>query len=140
MDMNFGKAISGGQPLSDDELETRARDQISALVDSFAKAPENEKTTDVLSRRLAEELRLVQRMLELVEQNMKSKGNHEAAKEIQRTEEAIEDIAEVVEADDRCDAIEDVDEDLARRLTRRAMDGRGTPCDNRRPSIRRKVS
>ncbi len=131
-----GKAMFGGREITEQEMDDLAREQLKALQDSFSKQGASEKTDDVLSRRLAEELRLVKRMLELAEERVR---DPQAKRELQRSEDAIEDLAEVVEADDRCEAINDIDEDIARRMTRRAMDGSGTPCDNRRPSILRKT-
>jgi len=142
MELKHGKAISGGRELTEDELKDLAHEQLASLREAFsAKGPRRgDKTDDTMSRRLADELRLVQRMLELVEAEMDRKGQHVAAREIEKGEEAIEDIADIVEADDRCEALEDVHEDIARRITRRALDGSGSPCDNRRPSILRKVN
>lgn len=139
MSMNFGKAISGGRPLDDEEINNLARDQLSVLRKSLVKKPYSDKTDDIISQRLAEELRLVARMLEMVEKDMVARGNHQAAKQISQSEEVIEDIAEVVEANDKCEAIEHVDGNIGRRLIRRALDGSGTPCDNRRISILKKM-
>ena len=102
------------------------------LRESFSSKPEIEKTDDIVKLRLAEELRLVSRMLEMVE----SRVAPDAAREIERAEDAIEDVADIVEADDPCDAIETVDPDLARRITRRSLGGEAGPCDNRRPPSR----
>ena len=134
MELLHGKAIEGGRPLTEAELETLARDQLEVLRQSFSAKPRAEKTDDVLSLRLAEELRLVSRMLELVENRV----SPAAAKEIETAEDAIDDLADIVEAEDPCDALENVGSDLARRITRRSLDGSGGPCDNRRPSILRK--
>ncbi len=134
MELLHGKAIAGGRPLTEAELETLARDQLEVLRQSFSAKPNVEKTDDVLSLRLAEELRLVSRMLELVENRV----SPAAAKEIETAEDAIDDLADIVEAEDPCDALENVGSDLARRITRRSLDGSGGPCDNRRPSILRK--
>ena len=105
----------------------------------FAARPEREKTDDLLSVRLAEELRLVARMLDLLEDQATAKGDTAAARNLHDAEEAVEDVAEVIEADDRCEAVEDVGSDMARRLLRRSLDGETGPCDKRRPSILRKV-
>ena len=134
MEMTHGKAIAGGRPLSADELETMARDQLQSLRDSFAAKPQIAKTDDLISQRLAEELRLVSRMIEMVENRV----SKQAAQELERAEDAIDDLADVVEADDKCDAVGTIDPDLARRITRRSLDGSAAPCDNRRPSILRK--
>ena len=134
MEILHGKAIEGGRPLTEAELETLARDQLEILRQSFSAKPALAKTDDVLSLRLAEELRLVSRMLDMLE----SRVSPEAAKQIDTAEDAIDDIADIVEADDPCDAMATVDSDLARRITRRSLDGSGGPCDNRRPSILRK--
>ncbi|MGB3753703.1 MAG: hypothetical protein WA954_07375 [Parerythrobacter sp.] len=130
-----GKALFGGREITEQEMDDLAREQLEALRGSFTKA-KGAVTDDTLSQRLAEELRLVKRMLELAEMGVQ---NPVAKRELQRSEDAIEDLAEVVEAEDRCDAIGNIDEDIARRMTRRALDGSGTPCDNRRPSILRKT-
>ena len=129
-----GKAIEGGRPLTDSEVRDLAREQLQVLRETFSRKPELDKTADVLKLRLAEELRLVQRMIDLVESEL---GGAQA-KQLQASEDAIEDIAEVIEAEDPCDAIQTVDPDLGRRLTRRALSGEAAPCDNRRPSILRK--
>lgn len=134
MELLHGKAIAGGRPLSEAELETLARDQIEVLRRSFSAKTQVGKTDDVLSLRLGEELRLVSRMLELVENRV----SPAAAKEIETAEDAIDDLADIVEAEDPCDALENVGSDLARRITRRSLDGSGGPCNNRRPSILRK--
>lgn len=126
-----GKAISGGRALSEEELEGLAVQHFTAMQETFAAQPAIEKTDDVLSLRLGEELRLVKRMLELAQAEMERVGKPAAAKALQQSEDAIEDIAEVIEADDRCDAVEAIDPDLARRLTRRSIDGPAPPCDNR---------
>ncbi|RDC60581.1 hypothetical protein HME9302_01793 [Alteripontixanthobacter maritimus] len=135
MSFQYAKAISGGTPIDDDEMERLAQTHLQALRESFRPQIVVEKSQDVMEHRLAEELRLVARMLDLVEQELRDKGNTRGADEIQRSEDAIEDLAEMVEADDRCDALENIDSDRARRLTRRSFDGTGGPCDNRRPSI-----
>lgn len=133
-----GKAIEGGTPLSDDEVGRLAEEHLRELKRSFSKPNSTARTQDELSRRLAEELRLVARMIDLLEQDMLAKGDSTAAQALERSEEAIEDVAEVIEAEDGCDALEDINPDMARRLTRRSIDGEPGPCDNRRPSILRK--
>ncbi|TMM48848.1 hypothetical protein [Qipengyuania marisflavi] len=132
--MNYvtGKAISGGTPLDSAEIESLATTHLSALREAMRR-PEVEKSGDVLDQRLGEELRLVQRMLEMIEADMRRRGDKIAADAIEQSEEAIEDLADIVEAEDRCDAIATADEDMARRMTRRSLDGGAVPCDNRRP-------
>ena len=125
------KAISGGKPLTDTELENVARDTLRQLKDSFVKADVG-RTQDVLSQRLAEELRLVSRMLDMLKEENRRSGRVQAAKSLHRAEEAVDDVADVVEADDRCAALDDIDNDMARRLTRRSLYGEAGPCDNRR--------
>ena len=131
MELLHGKAIEGGRPLTEAELETLARDQLQVLRDTFSRLPA-EKTDDVVSLRLAEELRLVARMIDMLEKRV----SPDAARELDKAEHAIEDLAEIVEADDPCDAIEQIDPDIARRITRRSLGGEAAPCDNRRPPSR----
>ena len=133
MSFLYGKAIEGGRPLNEDELKGLAREQLQALRESFKSKAPVEKTDDVLKQRLAEELRLVRRMIDLVEEQLQGA----AARQLRDSEEAIEDIADVVDADDPCEAIENIGPDLGRRLTRRSLSGDAGPCDNRRPSILR---
>lgn len=134
--MTYGKAISGGRPLTEDELEGMAVQQLDALRQVFAQHPALGKTDDVLDLRLAEELRLVERMLELVEAQVNSPA---AKKSLQQSADMLDDVAKIIEAGDGCEAIGRVDEDMGRRLTRRSMDDTAGPCDNRRPINLRKL-
>ena len=70
--MMHSDAIAGGRPLSDTELETLAHDQLVSLRQTFAARPTLAKTDDLVSQRLAEELRLVSRMIELAQERASS--------------------------------------------------------------------
>ncbi len=131
-----GKAISGGRPLTKDELDGLAKDQLAALRQAFTRHPALEKTDDAMDLRVAEELRLVERMLEMVEARV---ADPAAKKSLQQSEDMIEDLATIVEADDPCEALSRVDPDLGRRLTRRSLNGEAGPCDNRKPIDLRKL-
>lgn len=124
------KALEGGTPLTPEELDTLAVDQIAALRDTLKRYAPRRKSDDVLNQRLAEELRLVQRMLEFLEADASKRGDRAGAKQLERAEEVIEDIADVVEADDRCEAMGDIAEDMARRLKRRSIEGGDGPCNS----------
>ena len=106
---------------------TRAHDQFLRLREAFPHPKGADRTTDLLSLRLAEELRLLQRVIEMVERGLSGAE----AKALRRTEAAIEDIADVVEAREPCDAIQTIDPDMARRLARRTIDGKDSPCEKR---------
>lgn len=129
MTYQHGKAIQGGTPLTPQELDTLAQDQIEALRSTLKRFAPRRKSKDVLNQRLAEEMRLVQRMLELLEDEARRRGDNRTAKSVERAEDALSDIAEIVEADDRCEAMGDIDETMARRLKRRSIEGRDGPCD-----------
>lgn len=131
MTYQFGKAIDGGTPLTQEELDKLAADQIAALKQSLVPFKRPEKSDDVLDQRLSEELRLAQRILEMLESEARRRGDTEAANALDKAEDAIEDVADIIEADDRCEAIETVDDDMARRLTRKSIDGEPGPCHNR---------
>ena len=124
-----GKAIEGGTPLSAEELDTLARDQIAALKQTLAQRIPVRKSRQLMDHRLAEELRLAARVLDLLEKDARRRGDRDAEKVLSHVEEAVDDVAEIIEAEDRCEALEKVDADMARRIRRRSLDGDGSPCD-----------
>ena len=134
-----GKAISGGAPLSQDEIDGLARQQLDALRKAFGGRYQGTKSDNLLDQRLAEEMRLVQRMLEMVENAMRQRQQYDAANAIERAEDAIEDIADVVEAGDRCAAIGTIDPAIARRLNRAGLDDNGKPCASKKRLLQREA-
>lgn len=129
MAYEHGKAIFGGRELTADELRELPRAQFEAIRDAIFKKAELEKSDDAIDLRLAEELKSAKRLVESVQDEV-GHGSDQA-KRLDAAEDLIEDIAEIIEAKDDCEAIAQSDDDLKRRLLRRSIDGHGTKCDNR---------
>ena len=85
------------------------------------------RTDDPLDRRLAEELAYARRLLEQTEAELKRRGLGTAA--VAEAETVIGDVAQVVEAKDRCEGVAMASAPVRRRLTRGdrgdALCGRG---------------
>lgn len=135
MGFQHGKAIFGGRELSADELRELPRAQFEAIRDSLYKKAEIEKSDDLIDQRIAEELRSAKRLVESVQEELNQQSAQ--AKRLDAAEDLIEEIADIVEAQDDCEAISQSDDDLKRRLLRRSIDGVGTRCDNQSDSRER---
>ncbi len=128
MAFEFGKSIFGGRELSAEELQRIPQEELEAIRGRYTVPEPVEKTSDAIDLRLAEELQTAKRMVESVKAELDRRSSQHDV--LDRADDLIEDVAEIIEAANECEAIEKTDPDLRRRLTRRSLDGAGTRCDN----------
>ena len=129
MTYQFGKAVMGGTPIGPDDVRRIAVSHLERLKSLYSR-PLPEATDDLLDLRIAEELDHVKRMLEMIEAEVGRRVPNAAAP-LASAETIIGDLAAIVQAKDRCEALAGTTPDLKRRLSRRTDDGATTVCDNR---------
>ena len=127
--MTFGKAISGGTSIDADEVARMQVDDLMAAKARWIVTP-LEKTDDILSQRVSEELDYTKRLLETVETRLAGCGASGAAiAQVEEAEEMLGDLSKIVDAKDRCAAVDRVKTpSLKRRLLRRDVDGESSVC------------
>jgi hypothetical protein len=132
----FGKAISGGRPVDAEEMARLTQDQLADLKTQLSK-PALEKTDDELSRRIAQEVDYSRRLLEQVEAELRRRNGLIAdsgatLRRVEEAEEILEDLAAIVDAKNRCEAIKRARPGgVQARLLRRSIDGTGAVCDDK---------
>ena len=131
MTFSFGKAISGGRPIDADEARQLEVEHLHALRDHYRARVPLKPSENLLDERIAEEVEMVARQLELLEAELKRRGNPALAERLDKAEHRLEDLARIVGADDKCEGIGRAEPELKRRLNRRALDGSASPCENR---------
>ena len=133
MSFSFGKALSGGTPITADQARVLEVEHLHALRDHYRARAPLPPSDNVLDQRVAEEIDTVKRQLELVEGELKRRGGGTGplADRLARAEDTLESLAEIVGADDKCEGVARADDELKRRLNRRSVDGRPSPCENR---------
>ncbi len=135
----FGKAISGGTPITEDQIRALTRDQLVVLRERLAPRP-LEKTDDELSLRLAEEIDYSRRILEHVEGELGRRQKDpravdRAMQQIDEAESILDDVADIVEAKNRCEAVQNSKSaPVKRRLLRKPFDGRPDVCPGIEPT------
>lgn len=129
---SYGKAVSGGNPITEEQARSLEAEHLHALREHYRSKTPFTPSNNVLDQRVAEEMELVQRQLELVQSELKRRGfGGTLAERLEKAEDALDDLADIVGADDKCEGIARAAPELKRRLNRRALDGRPSPCDNR---------
>lgn len=125
----FGKAVSGGRPVDEKAIRAMRSEELARLKAQLGRPP-IKKTDDMLSRRLAEELDYAKRLLEAVESELARRGMPPASAQKIRTAEAmLDDLAQIVEAENPCEGVRQTrTEEMRRRLLRRDPDGSEPPC------------
>ncbi|WP_336986099.1 hypothetical protein [Altererythrobacter aquiaggeris] len=131
MTYDFSKAFSGGRAVTQEDIRALPAQQLSAMREFFRK-PDLERTDDVIEQRLSEDLEGVKRMLENLDHELN--GRADLCRQLDHAGDAIEDIADIVGAADKCEAIGQSDDEMKRRILRRSLDGSGMPCDNQTSS------
>jgi hypothetical protein len=121
--MTFGRA---GTPLSDEQAIAANL----AAMKARASIPALEKTDDLLSQRVSEELNYAGRLLEAVEADLTKRGVRGPIVDlIGETEQMLSDLSGVVDAKDRCAGIERIEApNMKRRMMRRDLNGKGLVC------------
>ncbi|WP_425230091.1 hypothetical protein [Sphingomonas sp.] len=123
MTYQFGKAVSGGRPITTDEIRDLQVEQLQALRRQLARP---EPTADPLDRRLAEELGYSERLLAMAEDELKRRGGPPAVvRALHEAATVVEDVAGVVEAKDRCEGVQRASPEVKRRLLRDGAAGNG---------------
>ena len=127
--MSFGKAISGGTPLDSYEIERMNVDNLAAIKARHSVLP-LEKTEDLLSQRVSEELDYAGRVLEGIENELSKGGvGGSVIARLEETEQILSDLSNIVDAKDRCKGVERVGApEMKRRLLRRGIDGKSSVC------------
>ncbi len=126
----FGKAMSGGTPVTADEIRKMRMNDLLALQESFAK-PKLKKSDDPVDQRVAEELDFAKRLLEIVESEIEARGvPASTVKKLEKVEDMLEDLSDIVEAEDKCEGVKAAkSEDLSRRMQRKDLFGENPICD-----------
>lgn len=129
----FGKAVSGGTPLTDRELAQATSDQIASMKMQLSR-PAPTRTMDILMLRLAEELDYAHRLLDGVETEMARRaalGDGPLRRQVSEAHEIVADVAAIVAADDRQAAVAYArSEDVRRRLLRGSVSARFEDYDD----------
>jgi hypothetical protein len=127
--MTFGKAIAGGAPMDQIELGRMKVDHLASMKAKLTVRP-LEKTDDLLSKRVSEELVYAGRLLETVETELAQRGTgKQTIARLEETGQMLTDLSNIVDAKDRCAGIERVEvPDMKRRLLRRGVDGGSRVC------------
>ena len=129
MNFEFGKSIFGGREMTPEELQRIPQEELEAIRGRYTLPEPVEKTSDTIDQRLAEELQSAKRMVEAVKNELDRRSAKFAV--LDEADDLVEDVANIIEAADECEAISKTDPDLRRRLTRRSLNGDGTRCDDR---------
>lgn len=131
MTVPFGKALSGGRPVNVDKARELKVEHLQALREHYRARAPLKPSNNVLDKRVAEEMEMAARQLELVEAELKRRGNPVLADQLDRVEHRLADLARIVGADDKCEGVARAEADLKRRLNRRTPDGRTSFCEKR---------
>ncbi|QTD55993.1 hypothetical protein [Parasphingorhabdus cellanae] len=126
----FGKAVSGGTPVTEDEIRKMRIDDLLTLRESFSK-PKQKKSDDPVDQRVSEELDFAKRLLEIIEAEIEARGMPASTvKKLERVEDMLEDLSDIVESDDKCESVKAAkSEDLSRRMQRSDLYGKNPICD-----------
>lgn len=137
MSYQFGKAVAGGTPLDERELNAAETARLEAM---YARLQQPALTDDPLDQRLAEELDYAQRLLGSVELELKQRGPAliHLARFVAEAKTVVGDVGRVVVARDRCDGVAQASADLRRRLTRDTSADDAPICARDRGRIRRR--
>lgn len=136
MSYQFGKAVAGGTPMDERELNAAEVARMEAM---YARLQQPALTDDPLDQRLAEELDYAQRLLSAVELELKQRGPAliHLARYVTEAKTVVGDVARVVVARDRCDGVAQASADLKRRLLRETGGDDAPICARDRGRIRR---
>lgn len=100
-----GKALTAGAPNTEEQARALKVEHLRTLREHYRAHAPLKPTDDVLDQRVAEEMELVKRQIERVEGELKRRGppgGGALAERLAQAEDAIEDLAEIVGADDKC--------------------------------------
>lgn len=129
----FGKALSGGHPVSEQEIRMLTQDQL-LMMKARLSPPPIEKSENQLSLRLAQELDYSRRLLEQVEGELRERNcsgpmDRQILGQVQAAEEIIQNVSTIVDAKNRCEAVQRSESpEIRKRLLRKNVDGSDAVC------------
>ena len=115
MSYQFGKAVFGGKPVSEDAVRDLEVERLQAMWRQLRRPTPSD---DPLDQRLGEELAYAQRLLALAEAELKRRGLATVLREVEEADAVIGDVAGVVEAKDPCEGVARASAPVKRRLLR----------------------